>query len=596
MTRQPTEYVILTQYEAECLGEPSYAPGPFPASNKLGWREVKAIGQRADAIAPKLAPYSVAVPEYGFAFLQTTPLTGSEEPKTDLEWGWKVAVTNRTDRGVYACADFCLLDAADYPLTRAARGFDAKARGTHIPPHEQRAIQGRSRWTYNHTSTPFPPSRVHRGDFSLFLRHDVSEKLADEQLPAAIALEKLPGVTAVTLPATVRDVTAGGGGRYLVLYLMELQKLAIFDVRLAKVTRFISLPAEEALLAACQDAVIVGLPVQELLVRYSLTSGEKEATVPAPVDKLYSLAMGYASSGPLLVNDGTLVDPTTMKAIPLGDKVRRKRFAEKHAQTRAGGDGRTFGAWRRGVTPSGLFFGMFDGESLYWREEHTSVRHVVPGFGGKVVCTGLGLFTPGLKQIGNRVHRATCIPAYGSIYYLAFTPISSSHGNRRRFGGTLCTVCDQRPLLTLPRMKELIPDVFEDRCPARMSLEKRIHFFPDVNLLVTIPASPDKLVLRELNVTNALEKADIDYLFVTSSPPASGERGETYEYQIEVQSKKGGLRYFLDSAPVGMSLSESGEIRWKIPEEFADNPVVVILSVKDAAEQEIYHAFKIDLH
>jgi len=142
-------------------------------------------------------------------------------------------------------------------------------------------------------------------------------------------------------------------------------------------------------------------------------------------------------------------------------------------------------------------------------------------------------------------------------------------------------------------MEELTEDVFREGGYSRMTLEKRIHFFPEANLLVTIPISPSKLVLRKLNVTRALEKSGIDYLFVNSIPPRSGKRGKTYEYQVEVQSKKGGLRYALDSAPAGMTVSETGKLQWEIPKKVTENPVIVIMTVGDAAGQEVYHTFRI---
>ena len=55
---------------------------------------------------------------------------------------------------------------------------------------------------------------------------------------------------------------------------------------------------------------------------------------------------------------------------------------------------------------------------------------------------------------------------------------------------------------------------------------------------MTIPARRDQLVLRRLGVTAALDKVGIDYLFVSSLPPAVSPGG-TFTYPITVESKRG---------------------------------------------------------
>ena len=54
-----------------------------------------------------------------------------------------------------------------------------------------------------------------------------------------------------------------------------------------------------------------------------------------------------------------------------------------------------------------------------------------------------------------------------------------------------------------------------------LTLDKRINYFPTADLLVTIPATRDQLVLRKLDVVAAMEKSGIDYLYVASLPPAA---------------------------------------------------------------------------
>jgi hypothetical protein len=125
--------------------------------------------------------------------------------------------------------------------------------------------------------------------------------------------------------------------------------------------------------------------------------------------------------------------------------------------------------------------------------------------------------------------------------------------------------------------------------------DKRIQFLPEAKLLVTIPATKDQLVLYRFDVEELLEKAGIDYLFVTSQPPAEVRRGSTFHYQLAIKSRKGGLKYKLESGPKGMAVSAKGKLTWQVPERTTDSETPVIVSICDASGQECFHAFTLSL-
>src|SRR5262249_31179069 len=91
----------------------------------------------------------------------------------------------------------------------------------------------------------------------------------------------------------------------------------------------------------------------------------------------------------------------------------------------------------------------------------------------------------------------------------------------------------------------------------------------------------------------ALDKAGIDYLFVNSTATPFAVKGQAYQYQVQVKSKKGIKSYKVDSGPPGMKVSATGQVTWQVPKEFADSSTDVIMSIADKAEQEIFHTFKI---
>ena len=56
-------------------------------------------------------------------------------------------------------------------------------------------------------------------------------------------------------------------------------------------------------------------------------------------------------------------------------------------------------------------------------------------------------------------------------------------------------------------------------------------------------------------------------------------------------SKKGGLKFRLESGPKGMMLSETGEVTWAVPDDETANEVKVIVSIRDTAGRECLHMF-----
>jgi hypothetical protein len=115
-------------------------------------------------------------------------------------------------------------------------------------------------------------------------------------------------------------------------------------------------------------------------------------------------------------------------------------------------------------------------------------------------------------------------------------------------------------------------------------------------LFITIPQTNDRLVLHRFDIEEALDKAGVDFLIVTSQPPDVIRAGETLTYQLVVKSKKGGIGYRLDSSPRGMTLSPQGEIKWKVPDDFNESQAEVIVTVRDASGLETFHTFSIKIN
>jgi hypothetical protein len=68
-----------------------------------------------------------------------------------------------------------------------------------------------------------------------------------------------------------------------------------------------------------------------------------------------------------------------------------------------------------------------------------------------------------------------------------------------------------------------------------------VLFVPDAKLIAVVPPSRDRIVLHRFDVEAALDRAEIDYLFVTSRPPVDAP-GKSFSYPVVVKSKKGGVK------------------------------------------------------
>src|SRR5205085_2516206 len=71
--------------------------------------------------------------------------------------------------------------------------------------------------------------------------------------PAPLAADR----SEITLPGSVAEACAGGGGRYFLLHLPSVRQLAVFDVSLGKVAKFLPLPADDVRFAAGMNKLLV---------------------------------------------------------------------------------------------------------------------------------------------------------------------------------------------------------------------------------------------------------------------------------------------------------------------------------------------------
>jgi serine protease Do len=435
--------------------------------------------------------------------------------------------------------------------------------------------------------------------------------------PSAMSDEK----RVIKLPGTVSDVAVGAGGRFLLLTLKDVKKLAVFDVNAAKVVRLLSLPSEDALVAAGAAKFVILSPSHSVLQRWSLATLEKERTVVAGADATFTaLAMGSSSAGPIMffcVTEGRqhpigsagfgFLDLETLKPLKLdrstsyfmGNRqgnnagstilLSSPHFGggNERVQLRAAPGGELFAAWSTTHSPRGMLSFVWRSKgSVEMHYDHNDVGHILPGGDGRTLYTGSGgLFNEDLKpsRLGMSA-KGFFVPSTDPNYFLGLDKQRAS----------LYVTGNSSPLLVVNGLAELDDSSSRNR-QSDMIADKRVVFIPPADLLVTFPLSQDQVVLRRLNVMESLRKSDIDYLFVSSMPVRKATRGAAYEYPLSVQSRRGGLKYDLTSGPEGMKVSPAGKITWDVPGDIEGDDVTVVVTIKDSSNQEIFHTFSIRL-
>src|SRR5262249_30633333 len=120
--------------------------------------------------------------------------------------------------------------------------------------------------------------------------------------------------------------------------------------------------------------------------------------------------------------------------------------------------------------------------------------------------------------------------------------------------------------------------------------EPRVHYLPSASVLLSLPQSNDRVVVRSFNLLDALNKSGADYLFVASLPLTRVKAGTRYAYNLDVKSSADGVNCKLENGPEAMTVSDGGELRWDVPVEAA-GPVRVVVSVRNRAGKEVFHTF-----
>ena len=449
-----------------------------------------------------------------------------------------------------------------------------------------------------------------RGVFRFQSEHAPADPVT--QMAAAADTLSVPAKVpeAVQLGGKITDVVLGGSGRFLILHVPSLRHLAVFDVSEAKVTGFVPLPSDHVLSAASAEKLVVVLPDEGIIQRWSLLPLKKDFTRPVPPGgRIDTALIGYASEGPLMLmrrSGPSFVDLNSLREFDVPIPANSLWFPgqEYPLSVAVSADGREFSGWQPRLSPPGARTLRISGNVAIVSFANIDAGYVLPNFDGSMLYSAAGLYraepVEGIDPTTFR--KMKCIPTASAEYFIV--------ARFSDFGGQLIepattfavyTCADRRLLFQVPVIDELsrIPwrprGLLSPTYVTPLPIEQRIYYVPAANLLVTIPDSGDQLILRRMNVVEEMNKQGIDYFFIASRPPVAVFKNEDYDYQLIVKSKQGGVNYRLEAAPPGMKISPTGRIEWSVPLDFSDAKVPVVVTLEDKSGQSIDHRFNINI-
>jgi hypothetical protein len=319
----------------------------------------------------------------------------------------------------------------------------------------------------------------------------------------------------IKLGAPAIDAVIGGAGRFLVLHLTGKNEAAVVDLP-GRMIAF-SVPAPEgALLAAGKQRLYVVTPSDKQVKCWSLLDGQPQGSGQIDVaGQPTAIAVGFDSAGPMLVHwadefDGrySLVDTQTWAARQISPdrsglapgQVAFYNTDKTGIAVRASADGRVF-TTRNSYSPRPSER-LFIGRTLVTNLAEGGFGHAIPSADGAIVCRSSGLFSSNGQWRGytdNRACYATCDPR--------FILTSTEEGFFVRDAKT------GAELHTLPPLVEFGRDQFiKPYDQTKLASDQRIFCIPAANLLITIPNSDDRLLLREIpfNTIVARDALQID--------------------------------------------------------------------------------------
>jgi hypothetical protein len=121
--------------------------------------------------------------------------------------------------------------------------------------------------------------------------------------------------------------------------------------------------------------------------------------------------------------------------------------------------------------------------------------------------------------------------------------------------------------------------------------DQRFHWLPSANLLVIVPPTDDRLILRRIDIDGSLRQLGGDYLFVSSSRAVNVLLGRPFRHVIAVKSSRGQPQFSLVRGPAALRVSPAGELGWDQPLGRPGDEVEALIELSNGSGRRVTETF-----
>jgi len=311
--------------------------------------------------------------------------------------------------------------------------------------------------------------------------------------------------TEIPSPGLIADARPVQGGAALALYTPNPPSIFIFDLQDRKFTNQYKLPYADIILASNQESFFIydrGTDELFAFAMKDMSGVARRSFADTPVtamdtgwDSIASPLLLATEGGPLFLDPKTLRD----KNVVLNPEAKRSVAHDfKYRPTlRFSGNGEILAYWRTGLSPAGIVALDFRPAKVWRHYQHATAGALSPTFDGRYLMTGRdGLFKlpnlTAISEMGSFSGSETFMAAVRGDYFLGV----NDHEDNPTIG--LYTIRSFRE----PFIRFAAPEMENNERPgylynSEFTHDRRYWLFPMHELLITIPYSNDRLVLRE---------------------------------------------------------------------------------------------------
>jgi hypothetical protein len=436
------------------------------------------------------------------------------------------------------------------------------------------------------------------------------------ELLAALEITKLPG--------PVEDIAVAGSGQILVLKLGGQKGLTVYDAKTHKLAT-LDLPTTDFVFGAGGDMAVVFLKESNEIRSYSLkTLSQVKAKEFADPIIILRIVMGHSRGdlGLIRFARGTEeLSQTTNQFLDVAAlsilKPKGRLYGSGHNSSyrdyvhfRADGHLDRITEWASSHSPSGIGMFIRTEDGYQYRYSHNSAGYLVPGDDG-LIYSGYGIIYSVLSEakqpfneyfgVAGKVEGMSLLPGLGGLFFLGIDRDGKLNVYQTGQTTPICPIAPF-PDWSLPKPEAnagrqipagpFPPGQTEEWIRSSVTLDKRIVFAPAAGYILFLPPSNDRIIQRDFDLKDALEWTGKDYLLVLSNPPLRSKSGAKWDYQIRTLAKHGPVKFELETAPEGMSMSAAGDLTWKVPGGIQGKTHVVV-AITDKKSSVIRHSFTV---